>query len=525
MLHLLNNQVLVKHQSRKKCIMSKNYVQIVPRPSFLLSFRHNTLTNAEAIGDLVDNSLEIDVNASRVSITKSPNQIVIADNGCGMSLETLCDALILGPRHVPSETDLGLFGIGLKNAPISIGRKFTVITKAASSNHVTAVYDLDELLELNEFKLPIGESTTKEVEWFNSFTQNSSTGTVIIIEELDRVTASSDKAFINDLKKYLGEVFRVFIKDKKEIVVNNEKLEYRDLLKAYYTTQEETEINDQIYEFERPSGGKFNVRIRFGFFPRPLENEKNQHKLNIENQGFYVMRNDRQLVRATWFKLFSKHNEFNRVRAEIFTSGAVDDVFLINYEKNTIDLRQWFKDSLRDKIGSVITSYKERIKKENIAIKQHNPENDETHVRIADEINSKANRISQIRKKVDGSKVEDDGNQTETKTRSKKVDKAQVIETKMKKELVHFATGKMEFSRICMFEDMGNGSLCIRWNVDHPFYLFYLSQTLEVQAGFAKLLFALGRSVVILSAEEEEYAVRLCDLELRMGEEFRKLME
>ena len=45
----------------------QDMVDVYPRPKFLFSFRHNTLTNTQALADLADNALDDDVSASRIS--------------------------------------------------------------------------------------------------------------------------------------------------------------------------------------------------------------------------------------------------------------------------------------------------------------------------------------------------------------------------------------------------------------------------------------------------------------------------
>lgn len=92
---------------------------------FLASLRNNSLSDVQAIADLVDNSLDLDVDASRIEITKHDDVLTIADNGSGMTLDVLVDAMKLGSsgKDDPTDTDLGLFGIGLKNSSLAMGRR------------------------------------------------------------------------------------------------------------------------------------------------------------------------------------------------------------------------------------------------------------------------------------------------------------------------------------------------------------------------------------------------------------------
>src|SRR5207249_1546381 len=71
-------------------------VPIPPRPKLLVSLRNNTLSNEEAVADLLDNTLDWDTNANNVWMYKSPQRFIMADDGAGMSKATLIDALKLG---------------------------------------------------------------------------------------------------------------------------------------------------------------------------------------------------------------------------------------------------------------------------------------------------------------------------------------------------------------------------------------------------------------------------------------------
>ena len=503
-------------------------VPIMPKPKLLASLRNNTLSNFEATADLIDNSLDLDVDASRILITKNSDQLIIVDNGAGMNEEILKDAMCLGSsgKDDPTNTDLGLFGIGLKNSSLAIGRSLTVITKSIGDIHYTAIYDLDEILSSNEFLIPLGPSSIEEINQFQTLNNGFESGTVLIIEKLDRVSYKRDGDFANGLIKHLGEVFRYFIKDGKEIIVNGKLVEAIEPLKAYYTTNEETEINDQTFDFEKHDGTRFSLRIKIGFMPSPTKSESKRHSINIENQGFYVLRNNRQIFRGTWFGIWAKHNSLNRVRVEIFFGGNNDDIFKINFEKNHhSELSQWFIDSLKQKIGGIITSLSERAKIES-KVEQNN--DDEDLGRIKDDIDNKANRVAPLSYKRDTNEPTNrQKKQVPKEGNENKVSSTNYHEgtKKRKRDLVDFAFGHLGGSYICNFEDMGNGALRIRWNVDHIFHNFFTGQNIETKAAFTKLLLALGRGIVTLSNETEEYAQMMEDFQLRIGDEFRKLMD
>lgn len=494
-------------------------VDIAPRTTFLQSLRNNTLTNEEAIADLVDNSFEADVNASCIHIEKNSKRLIIADNGSGMTGERLKEAMKLGPTHNASTNDLGLFGIGLKNASMSLGRKLTLITKHYKDAYFTAIYDLDVIVKSGVFSIPIYRSSYQEIKMFGELNNQSVTGTVLIIENLDRIETNRDADFKNRAIKHLGEIFRAFIKNGKKIIVNGTMIEHQDILKASYTVVE-TEINDQVYRFKYPGekNREFSLRIRIGLLPSVMEGEKGKHGICLANQGFYVLRNNRQLMRGTWFSMVAHHAKFNRIRAEIYFNGEQDDVFTINFEKNQLQPKQWFLDQLRENILGIINGYVERIVQEG-RNKTIDDGNKELHKRIKDDIESKSNRISPLNISHSSDVNVEEKDQYNVSFTDYKNDNPY-----NKKQLVDFAVENISSSYICRFEDQGNGALRIVWNVNHPFYPFYLSEDIQTQAAFSKLLFSLGRAITKLGNLTADYEKTMDDLQIQIGEEFRKLM-
>ncbi len=114
----------------------KQIFGINPNTLFLQTLRNSGYNNYSAIADIVDNSLDTEVRASKVKIiTKDLSNfetgyISIIDNGFGMDKEILNEALKLGSdTGKDASIDLGCYGTGMKAAALSIGRKFVLETK------------------------------------------------------------------------------------------------------------------------------------------------------------------------------------------------------------------------------------------------------------------------------------------------------------------------------------------------------------------------------------------------------------
>src|SRR6056300_1455700 len=76
----------------------------------------------EALADLVDNSISADAKNIWVEIKDTHNSqfsVVIADDGCGMSLDELRESFrpsVNSTKIDRSKNDLGRFGMGMKTA-------------------------------------------------------------------------------------------------------------------------------------------------------------------------------------------------------------------------------------------------------------------------------------------------------------------------------------------------------------------------------------------------------------------------
>ena len=97
----------------------------------IYAMQHLGYDNFVALCDIIDNS--IDANATSIKIfisAKNSNfQIIIVDNGCGMTKETLDEALKFGSDSAHDEiSDLGKYGMGLSTAGLSLADKTTVLT-------------------------------------------------------------------------------------------------------------------------------------------------------------------------------------------------------------------------------------------------------------------------------------------------------------------------------------------------------------------------------------------------------------
>ena len=136
----------------------------------------------QAIAELIDNSIDARISGKieqiDVILNYESNAIRILDDGSGMNLEELKNALTIAKSSKTDVTQLGKFGLGMKSACSTLGKSFTIVTsKIDSEFEYIAQYDEDKWLD------------DKSLDWANFEIEKvkkikKSHGTSIIISKL-----------------------------------------------------------------------------------------------------------------------------------------------------------------------------------------------------------------------------------------------------------------------------------------------------------------------------------------------------
>ena len=317
------------------------------------SLRHLGYDNYIAIADLIDNS--VDAAATRISITIEKHRddfsITIADNGDGMDWETLDQALRLGSLVEKDPTsDLGKFGMGLVTASLSIARRTHVITKK-DGEILSSIADVDEVMRVNKFCKHLAKADEEEARLFKEVIGKADSGTVVVLSKCDNLQNRNTTQLSNVLKKHLGRTHRYFLASGLVININGDSVERIDPLELDNPKTEPFSDDTIPFSTITPSGiVEGNIRVRIVLIEdNPAAGSRVLEK-GIKNQGFSVLRNQREIRFAETFGAFTKHNDFNRMRGEVFFSGELDGEVGIDFTKRDIVLSQ----ALGDKVGGLL---------------------------------------------------------------------------------------------------------------------------------------------------------------------------
>ena len=464
-----------------------------PNAGKLLSSLRNTGydSNYTAIEDIIDNSIDAGARNVNVAINTVDKdvRIIIADNGSGMPEDVLDQALKLGSATQKDEmSDLGKYGMGLCTASISMAKSLQVITKQANGDYLFSSQDLDEIIEADDFIKELRKANEEEIALFNDYI-NEDHGTVIILSKIDRLTNTNLTIFANLLTKDMGRIYRKFIKAGITLSVNNKKIQAIDPL---VVNGGESEIySDEEYEVPT-SRGKDRIGIKIAILPNLSTQAAKEEKMNIHSQGFYVLRNNREIASGKTLDVFTKHNDFNRLRIELSFTSNLDNEMGVRFTKNDVSPNQAISDFLKQEIGGQITSLRKVFQKLQKADKSQEIDHSESAEVIAKKSKLLITPESIIEKR--GPRVN-----TNTKTQSNNDDlrERNPKETKVSSNGLgaRFETLSMG-SAGSMYDCYQEGKvIVIQWNVDHPFYekiVLVNKDRKDITAGIDFLIYALA---------------------------------
>lgn len=370
-------------------------VSMPPQPSALVaSLRSIGYSLETAIADIIDNS--ITAEAKQVSVRFGWNNgdpwLAVIDNGYGMTSAELQVAMRFGskdPGLKRKPSDLGRFGMGMKTASISQCRRLTVCSKSKGTLSAFE-WNLDQISEdiqlgwtlVNLDKNDISKDTRLSTLLADQLA-NSNNGTIVLWRILDVMLhgenqVENELAFnsllSNDVRKHISTTFHRFLSPdpghtKLLIDFNNNPL--KSFNPFGIPSPARQELNEEII-----SVAQGDIRIQPYILPHrnKVSYEEYQHNAGdegyLQNQGFYVYRNRRLILKSTWFRLIRKQENTKLIRIRIDIPNSLDDLWLININKSNVSPPPVVRTRLRKLIDKIADRGK-RVYKQR-AVNLHN---------------------------------------------------------------------------------------------------------------------------------------------------------
>ena len=350
--------------------------KLIIKPRFTVdALRNCGYTNDTAIADIIDNSLEAEVNSNNVKVefTKTKDEkgarriiseIRIIDDGCGMDMKTLHEAMSLGAETGKDENTLGMYGAGLKTASWSIGKSLRVLTKTENGDLNMAYLDIDVEPPFM-VKYDVINNDDDLYKKFESET-NCNHGTIIVIGKLDKLKNKDAYSFRDYLSKKLRLYFNKFIEtDYCNMFVEGVKLKFYDTIGI------KSGLNTRLLQEEKISINGIDAVVKGWYVPvnKAYQGNLNDDYVGRSNRtcGLYIYRQRRLVGWGLNLGFLSDSatidHWYNGLRIEVFLDGKADNVFGTTFtkmvsEKSIDDIDQSFSDKLKQIIRPLTATAK-----------------------------------------------------------------------------------------------------------------------------------------------------------------------
>ena len=361
------------------------YESLQPSPlSLMESLRDIGYSMETALADVIDNSItaEAEVINLHFSWEEEKSWLAISDDGYGMSYDELLYAMRLGSENPLNERradDLGRFGLGLKTASFSQCRQLTVITK--KDGIVSAMeWDLDEITSNPEsgWRIKVlGNSDLIELGEVSSIYENlkcSGSGTLVLWRKLDRLDNFDSMSIrekklnllIDSARKHIELTFHRFLnsgKGKKslKIFLNGDPLKGFDPFNVDHNATLELP-QQSIYVDSQEIAVQPFVLPHYTKVSLEAYEEYAGDGGYLHNQGFYVYRNKRLIIKNTWFRLMPKEELTKLIRIRVDIPNTLDHIWKIDVKKSNASPPEVVRKQLRQIISEVEYSGKRVFK-------------------------------------------------------------------------------------------------------------------------------------------------------------------
>lgn len=313
-------------------------------------------TPQTAIADLIDNSIAADADTVKVIISNrlTGSSVYIADNGFGMTKETLKQAMNYGSPAAIANSKLSVYGLGMKMASSAFSRRFTVLSRK-DGVMTSATWDLDEQVE-RPWYFRFSDPKPNHVDVLNSTAGDGANGTVVIWEDATLETAATKEkkkkgeplqlTIEEAIRDHLSLTFHRFLEGRaqREIALtiwfqNEEVKSWNPVDPRFITPDWHGEPDFLSLPMTSKSISK-DMQYKVQAYVLVSEDEEGRKddfksaKQELYRQGIYFYRMDRLLQEPGWFSLYQvRHNSYNNLRIIIDIDPEMP---LLNVQKTRV---------------------------------------------------------------------------------------------------------------------------------------------------------------------------------------------
>lgn len=297
-----------------------------------------------AISELVDNAIE--AGATNVTIElggeADRTSVWVADNGCGMTPETLPLALQFGgSTRFDSRVGLGRYGMGLPGSSMSQALRVDVYSWTSQGQPWWTFLDVAMIRAGDMTAVPKARRAVPPVG-----PRETTSGTIVHWTGCDRIPAITPR-LMREIHETLGRVFREYIWAGVSITVNDVEVAPVDPLFLRPSSAPTGAVAygpPLLFPVDLRDGGRRRqATVSAQFVELPIaaweglsKADKRRHRIS-KSPGISILRADRE-IDAGWFFMGSKRKENydDWWRAEVRFSPELDGPFGVTHTKQGI---------------------------------------------------------------------------------------------------------------------------------------------------------------------------------------------
>ncbi|WP_295194263.1 ATP-binding protein [uncultured Brevundimonas sp.] len=342
-------------------------------------------SNGDAVAELVDNAIQayadrVDVlfGYDRAASSKKPVQLAVVDNGHGMEPDMIRMAVMWGGTHRENDRNgLGRYGYGLPCSSVSLGRRFTVLSKVGDGGLYAVQLDLDAITA-GQYTDAHGDIIVPKPEpavlpdFVAAHIQHAcpdgwTSGTVILIDKLDRLEWTTAQGLRENLCRQFGVTYHK-LRGHAAIYVDGDYVEPIDPLfltedfHLHDLDEDRAHAFDPVrIEVRDPETNAYRgaVLLRYAWLPPSfgsVDKARDAVGLNAnarfsilkDYHGVIFSRNGRLIdvqTRTPW-TVFINNDRYIKVEVEF--AASLDELFGVTTSKQQVTVSPVIWDHLRE---------------------------------------------------------------------------------------------------------------------------------------------------------------------------------
>lgn len=375
-----------------------------------------------ALAELVDNSFQ--AGAEHIHIAFETNKsgakvtsLAVIDDGDGMIPDMIRFAVMWGGTHRENDrAGIGRYGYGLPSASVSQGKRFSVYSVPAGGKVHCVTMDVEEISEGqytdNTGEIVIPKAVAAQLPKFVQEHIKArlpggklTHGTVVVIEKLDKMTATTVNGLRNHLLEFFGITYQKLLRNA-QIMVHDTVLEPIDPLfttpgfRFYDFDADRAQALDPLrIEIKSEDGKEVKgvMEVRFAYMPptfgsidkkKNAQDKKNQNprfSIMKEYNGvlFYRMGRFLDCVRHTPFHTFVNNDRYFKI--EVDFPAVLDEYFNVSTSKQRVDVSEAIWNKLKEAgIVKAISTLTGKYRSEKRQVDVDNERDDQTQKRASE---------------------------------------------------------------------------------------------------------------------------------------------